>query len=175
MIAACANLAAALWGPGSPTPSDPFPFHCRAICLDFERGLADNELLRFCRKLLAELVPGVMAVYNRGSLLPEAALSVLAQSYRPIEIIIVDDGFTDPETLLEIERPSMCRPVAPASGSRPFSQLPRKADLGHRDSALWTLGARGDWPLVPGCASLRTESTNAGSVLAGRRCTTETH
>ena len=84
MIAACANLAAALWGPGSPTASAPFPYPCRAICLDFDRGLADNELFRFRRKVLAELVSGVMPVYNRGSLLRQAALSALVQSYRPI-------------------------------------------------------------------------------------------
>ena len=66
--------------------------------MDFERGLADNGLFRFRRKLLAELVSSVMPVYNRGSLLREAALSALAESYRPIEIIIVDDGSTDPET-----------------------------------------------------------------------------
>src|SRR5262245_8057707 len=46
------------------------------------------------------LVSTIIPVYNRPALLREAVSSVLAQIYRPIEIIIVDDGSTDatPET-----------------------------------------------------------------------------
>ena len=41
------------------------------------------------------LVATIIPVFNRPKLLVEAVNSVLAQTYRPIEIIIVDDGSTD--------------------------------------------------------------------------------
>lgn len=41
------------------------------------------------------LVSTIIPVYNRPGLLREAVASILAQTYRPIEIIIVDDGSTD--------------------------------------------------------------------------------
>jgi Glycosyltransferases involved in cell wall biogenesis len=41
------------------------------------------------------LVTTIIPVFNRPALLTEAVESVLGQTYRPIEIIIVDDGSTD--------------------------------------------------------------------------------
>ena len=41
------------------------------------------------------LVSTIIPVHNRPALLREATASVLAQSYRPIEVIIVDDGSND--------------------------------------------------------------------------------
>jgi len=41
------------------------------------------------------LVSTIIPVYNRPIMLREAVESVLAQTYRPIEILIVDDGSTD--------------------------------------------------------------------------------
>ena len=45
--------------------------------------------------LVAGLVSTIIPVHNRPALLREAVASVLAQIYRPIEIIIVDDGSND--------------------------------------------------------------------------------
>jgi len=64
-----------------------------------------------------ELVSTIIPVHNRSDLLREAVASVLDQTYRPIEIVIVDDGSTDdtaavaedlarssPETILVIHQ-----------------------------------------------------------------------
>jgi len=45
--------------------------------------------------LVNGLVSTIIPVYNRPALLREAVSSVLGQTHRPIEIIIVDDGSTD--------------------------------------------------------------------------------
>lgn len=43
----------------------------------------------------AGLVTTIIPVFNRPAMLREAVASVVAQTYRPIEIVIVDDGSTD--------------------------------------------------------------------------------
>ena len=45
--------------------------------------------------MIEGLVTTIIPVYNRSPMLREAVASVLAQTYRPIEIIIVDDGSVD--------------------------------------------------------------------------------
>jgi len=49
------------------------------------------------------LVSTVIPVYNRAAMLREAVDSVLAQTWRPIEIVIVDDGSTDDTPAVEDE------------------------------------------------------------------------
>jgi len=45
--------------------------------------------------MIANLVSTVIPVYNRGAMLRQAVSSVLAQTWRPLEIVIVDDGSSD--------------------------------------------------------------------------------
>ncbi len=49
------------------------------------------------------LVTTIIPVYNRGGMIGDSVQSVLDQTYRPIEILLVDDGSTD-DTLLELNR-----------------------------------------------------------------------
>jgi glycosyltransferase involved in cell wall biosynthesis len=55
------------------------------------------------------LVSTIIPVFNRPAMLREAVASVLAQTYRPIEIVIVDDASTD-DTPRVIEELSACHP-----------------------------------------------------------------
>lgn len=56
--------------------------------------------------MLEELVTTIIPVHNRAALLREAVASVLGQTYRPVEVIVVDDGSTDdtPAVAAELAR-----------------------------------------------------------------------
>ncbi len=64
------------------------------------------------------LVTVVICVYNAGRFLRPAVLSVLAQTYRNLEIIIVDDGSTDGcmQTIADIDDPRIRRLSQPNRG-----------------------------------------------------------
>ncbi len=65
------------------------------------------------------LVSTVIPVFNRPAMLREAVDSVLAQTWRPIEIVIVDDGSTDATAVvaesLRAENPSVVKLLAQAN------------------------------------------------------------
>ncbi len=81
------------------------------------------------------LVSTIIPVYNRPQMLRCAVDSVLAQTYRPIEIIIADDGSTDetPAVAAELVRqyPEIIRYVRHENaGPGPARELGRKAAKG---------------------------------------------
>lgn len=51
----------------------------------------------------SSLVSTIIPVYNRPAFIVEAVASVISQTYRPIEIIIIDDGSTDNTPLVLAE------------------------------------------------------------------------
>src|SRR5205814_5528871 len=84
---------------------------------------------------VAGLVSTIIPVHNRAGLLREAVASVLAQTYRPIEIIIVDDGSTDDTAriadALAAESPGVVRAVHQANaGQGPAREAGRRLATG---------------------------------------------
>jgi glycosyltransferase involved in cell wall biosynthesis len=51
--------------------------------------------MMFSQTTKPDLVSTIIPVFNRSALVTEAVASVIAQTYRPIEVVIVDDGSTD--------------------------------------------------------------------------------
>jgi glycosyltransferase involved in cell wall biosynthesis len=97
--------------------------------------------LRGPLSLSPDYVPGlvsvVMPAYNSAAYLEEAVASVLAQSYRPLELLIVDDGSSDdtPRLIAELEQ----RQPGMVHGYRQGNRGPypaRNLGLGHARGEL---------------------------------------
>jgi glycosyltransferase involved in cell wall biosynthesis len=85
--------------------------------------------------MIRDLVSTVIPVYNRPALLREAVASVLVQDYRPIEVIIVDDGSTDDSARVAAElaacNPGVIRLFRIANSGPGFArEIGRKAACG---------------------------------------------
>ena len=94
-------------------------------------------------EIVSNLVSTIIPVHNRPVMVREAVESVLAQTYRPIEVIVADDGSTDetPDVgrALERECPGVVRYVwNPKRGAGPAResgrQLARGEFIQHLDS-----------------------------------------
>jgi glycogen(starch) synthase len=88
----------------------------------FERIIADRRprrtfpsLMQESRALppsaVADIVPGLLSVvvpyYNLGAYLAETIASIVAASYRPLEIVVIDDGSDDPASVAALEQESL--------------------------------------------------------------------
>jgi glycosyltransferase involved in cell wall biosynthesis len=76
------------------------------------------------------LVSIVLCVYNAGDYLRPAVLSIVNQTYRNLEIIIIDDGSTDGclDTIKDLQADRRLRVVRQANATRPVA-LNRALDL----------------------------------------------
>ena len=84
--------------------------------------------------MTAPLVSVVMPAYNAERFIGQALDSALAQSYRPVEIIVVDDGSSD--RTAEIAGQRAVRLVRRQHGGEAAA---RNAGLAHARGAYWTV------------------------------------
>lgn len=99
-------------------------------------------------EIVAGLVSTIIPVYNRPKMIHDAVDSVLAQTYRPIEIILVDDGSTDetPAVLNELarEHPDEIRVIHKTNGGPGLAReegrlIARGEFIQYLDSDDWLL------------------------------------
>lgn len=99
-------------------------------------------------EMIPDLVSTIIPVYNRAGMVGTAIHSVLEQSYRPIEIILVDDGSTDdtPQVLDQWARdyPETVRVIHKANGGPGLAreagrQIAKGEFIQYLDSDDWLL------------------------------------
>jgi glycosyltransferase involved in cell wall biosynthesis len=99
-------------------------------------------------EIIPNLVSTIIPVYNRPQMVKKAVESVLSQSYRPIEIILVDDGSTDetPKVLdqMALEQPDIIRVIHKENGgpglAREAGRLAARGEfIQYLDSDDWLL------------------------------------
>src|SRR5688572_24007248 len=93
------------------------------------------HILKPTMEMRPGLVTTILPVYNRAAMLRESAATVLAQTYRNIELIIVDDGSTDETSAvadaLAAEHPEVVRVIhQPNAGVGPAREAGRLAARG---------------------------------------------
>jgi glycosyltransferase involved in cell wall biosynthesis len=103
------------------------------------------------------LVTTILPVYNRAGMLREAAASVLGQTYRELELIIIDDGSTDDTgaaaDALAAAHPDIVRVIhQPNAGVGPAREAGRLAARGefiqHLDSDDLLYPAKFEWQVA---------------------------
>lgn len=99
-------------------------------------------------EIISNLVSTIIPVYNRPQMIMKAVESVLAQSYRPTEIIMVDDGSTDetPKVLdqLALDYPNTIRVIHKENGGPGLAReagrlIARGEFIQYLDSDDWLL------------------------------------
>ena len=129
-----------------------------------------------------DLVSIIVPVHNRPTILVEAVESALAQTYRPIEILIVDDGSTDetpdsanrlavrhPELVRVLRRPNggpgCARETGRLSARGEFLQYLDSDDLLRPEKLSLQVGALREQPDAEICYGMCVETLDDGSVI----------
>jgi glycosyltransferase involved in cell wall biosynthesis len=118
------------------------------------------------------LVSAVIPTHNRGQAVERAVTSALAQTYRPLEVVVVNDGSTDDtaQRLVKIRSQelrvvSYQRNVGPAQA--------RNAGIAHASGSYVAFLDSDDvwepWKIEAQMASFRTGPPELGAVYSGRR------
>ena len=76
---------------------------------------------------MSPLVSAIICTYNRAQLLPRAIEAILAQTHRPLQLIVINDGSKDgtPEVLQQFDGVVRQRGVEPVFVSQENTGLAR--------------------------------------------------